>query len=100
MKIRKIWKETTTDRGMQITYSISDSLVTFHQNSDITLLNPTKLFQCCFEHLREKVFFGHSRSQEKGFSESGMASACDRRLLPPIDPPEPPTNTKSSMIYK
>ena len=40
----------------------------------------------------------HSRSQENGFSESGMASACDLRLLPPIAPPEPPAKENLKLI--
>ena len=40
----------------------------------------------------------HSRSQENGFSESGMASACDLLLLPPIAPPEPPAKENLKLI--
>ena len=40
----------------------------------------------------------HSRSQEKGFSESGMASACDLLLLPPMAPPEPPAKENLKLI--
>ena len=40
----------------------------------------------------------HSRSQENGFSESGMASACDLRLLLPIAPPEPPAKENLKLI--
>ena len=40
----------------------------------------------------------HSRSQEKGFSESGMASAWDLLLLPPMAPPEPPAKENLKLI--